>query len=134
MAKLLKTSGRFFLLIFAASFTWYLASYAIYRLPQNNEYDLFYGEMVYKHVELGFTNRQFFEELHQNRVARITDGPVLFVSSPDHKKLWQNIVDMRKSDFTYKLKLKAKPLFFGGHGLAEVVSIERIQKHPIVRK
>lgn len=142
MRRLLSVIKWFCALVVSLLVLWISTSYAIYRIPNGGERLLFEGEVRYKFLELSLTNRQFFEGLFNNRPVRLEENPLLlleedplFVSQDDRSKLWpEDPFGMAAKGYTFRTRLTAAPLLFGGYGLAELVSLERIEKKPIIKK
>lgn len=135
MRRLLRVVKWLCIVVFSAPLLWFATSYAIYRIPNGDQRRSFEGEAHYKFLELNFTNRQLFEELIANRIVRLQGHPLLYVSEPDHAKLYpESPQNMSDKGYTLRARMTAVPLLFGGYGLAEVVSVERIDKEPIISK
>lgn len=135
MRRLLKVIRWICMAAVSFPLLWIVTSYAMYRIPSGDERNFFDGEVHYKFVELNFTNRQLFEEVFANRILRLQGHPILYVSETDHAKFWsENPHRMSASGYTFRARLAADPLLFGGHSLARVISVERIEKEPIIRK
>jgi hypothetical protein len=135
MRSFLRVIKWFFILIASALLLWVVACYAMYRIPAGLERKIFDGEVRYKFLELGFSNRQNFEGLLGNRIIRLKDNPPLYISTDDHSRLWpEDPFDMKEKGYTLRAKLIANNLLFSGFGLAEVISVERIEKEPIISK
>jgi hypothetical protein len=135
MSKLIKVIKWLFICVASIILLWFATSYVIYRIPATNERKIFNSEVHYKFIEFHLSNRQFFEELIKNKVVRLEGDPLLFVPASDHAKIWsERPDDMRKGGYTLKAKLTAKPLLFGGYGVAEVVDVEYLEKEPIISK
>jgi hypothetical protein len=127
---------KWFLIVAASScLLWLSVSCAMYRLPSGEIEEDFTGEIHYKFLELGLTNREVFEELFGNRIVRLEGQSILFVPATQKARLWRESPhDMWEKKYTFRAKLKAKRLLFGGYGVAEVVGIERLEKEPILSK
>lgn len=107
----------------------------MYRIPADGSEEVFSGEVHYKFLELGLTNREAFEKLFGNRIVRLEGQSVFFVPSAQKKRLWQESPHvMREKKYTLRAKLRAKPLLFGGYGVAEIANIERLEKEPLLTK
>ncbi len=119
-----------------APLVWFGVSWAMYRLPSQKDAHIFDGEIHYKFFEFDLlTNRGFFESICSNKIARLEGGTILYVSISSHEKLWpENPHEMNKKGYTYKARLQASPLLFGGLGLAKVISVVRIEKEPMISK
>ena len=135
MRRFIQVIKWFCILVVSTLLLWFAASYAMYRIPNGDERRLFEGEVHYKVLELSFANRQLVEELIANRIVRLQGHPLFYVSETDHAKLYpESPLRMSESGYTFRARLTARPLLFGGHGLAEVINVERIEKEPIVSK
>lgn len=114
---------------------WFGICWTMYRLPSQESANIFDGEIHYKFIELDLTNRGFFEGICSNRIARLEGNSMLYVSLSDHEKLWpENPHEMNKNGYSYRARLQASPLLFGGFGLAKVISVVRIEKKPMISK
>ncbi len=128
--------GKWFL-VFATSLwlLWFAVSWAMYRIPVDHEEDVLAGEVHYKFLELGLTNRAAFEDLLGNRIVRLEGQPTLYAPASEKAKLLpENPHEMWDKKYSLRAKLRAKRLLFGGYGIAEIVSIERLEKEPILSK
>jgi hypothetical protein len=135
MSSLLKTIKWLFVSVVSALMLWLTTSYVVYRIPAGKEKAIFDSEIHYKFLEFNLTNRQLVEELMTNKIVRLQGHPPFYVSARDHAKLWpESPHDMQKAGYTFKAKLRVDPLLFGGYGLAEVISVELIEKNPIISK
>lgn len=106
-----------------------------YRLPANKPKLEYEGEVIYRMIEWDYGLRVSFESLLRNKKIHIEASPGLFVSIHNWRKLWpESPIDMMEKQYTIKAKLIAKPLFFGGMSLANVLSVEKITKYPTVIK
>ncbi len=93
------------------------------------------GIVHYKFLELNLNNRQLYEELMGNRVARIIDQSPLYISREDHAKLWpENPHDMLKKGYTLEAEIVSYPLYFGGVGYSKVVSTQIVKENPTLSK
>lgn len=123
-----------FLLLLGLLSLWFLVSLCLYRVF-NGGYNEYYGEVQYKFIELSTTNRQVFEALLGNKIARIEGHPPFFVSKADHLTLWpEDLLVMSKEGHTLAVTLGAKSLFFGGVSKAKVISTKVINEPPKIRK
>lgn len=119
---------------FGALLLWFFLSFFIYRatVGDSREYS---GAVHYKFLDLGFSNRQLFEEVLGNRIVRIEGHPPFFVSVDDHAKLWpENPHEMHKKGYTIGATLGAKPLVLGGLAKANVLSTEVLNEQPSISK
>jgi hypothetical protein len=133
--KLLRFFKFFALAIISIALFWFLACLALYRIPEGVNPMQFEGNVHYKFLELGLENRSFFEGLLGNGPARLIGAPELFVSESDRKLLWsESPWEMREKHYTFRARLAAKPLMFGGYGLAQVMSIKRVNEEPSISK
>ena len=114
---------------------WFSVCWTMCRLPSQVDAHIYEGEIHYKFVELDLSNRGFFESICSNSIVRLEENSIFYVSQSDHKKLWpEDPRVMDKNGYTYRAKLQASPLLFGGFGLAKVISIVRITKEPKISK
>lgn len=114
---------------------WFVASFFVYRILTNGSQKTLSGEMHYKFLEIGLTNRDFFEELLKNRPVRIEGQPLLYVSNDDYLKLWpENPFDMANRHYTIEADLISQPLLIGGYSTAKVIKVIRVNKDPIITK
>jgi len=135
MIRLLKIGKWFVISVVSAWLLWFSVSFAMYRIPAGDIDEAISGEVHYKFIELGLTNREAFEGVFGNRVVRLVGQPVLFVPAAQIARLWpESPHEMRDKRYTLRAKLQAKRLLFGGYGVAEIASIERLEKEPILSK
>ena len=114
---------------------WLITCLVVYRTSSGESQKVFVGEVHYKFLELDVNNRQLFEELLSNRVVRLIDQPLLFVSVDDRDKLWQESPhEMWKKEYTVVATLVADPLYFGGYNVARIVKLDFINKKPVIGK
>ena len=89
---------------------------------------MFEGKVHYKIMDLSFENRDNFEAFFPDRsVVRIENTPIFYVTYSDRRKLWP--VDphqMEQNGYTYKAKILAPPLLFGGYGVSKVIGVQRV--------
>ena len=113
-----------------------IASVAIYRIPAGDEPESFEGHVLYEPMDSTSTNRRFFEErLMGNRLVRLDDESVWYVSESDFKILWpENIDEMHQRGYTIKTELKAQKLLFGGYSIAEIYELDIINESPAIIK
>ena len=113
---------------------YFISSVAIYRIPTGDEPEYFEGYVLYKPIVNTSTNRQFFEErLMGNRLVRLDDESVWYVSERDYKILWpSNLDEMLKSGYTIKTELKAQKLLFGGYSIAEIHELDKLKQAPAI--
>jgi hypothetical protein len=113
-----------------------IASAAIYRIPAGDEPESFEGYVLYEPMDSTSTNRRFFEErLVGNRLVRLDDESVWYVSESDFKILWpENIDEMHQRGYTIKTELKAQKLLFGGYSIAEIYELDIINEAPAIIK
>lgn len=124
----------FFLISISACCFWFLLSLCLYRITSGSQSE-YQGEMHYKFLELNISNRQIFERLVGNKIARFGEGPSFFVSKKDYAKLWPESPHvMAEKGYTIKAELIAKPLVFGGVSTAKVKSVEVINERPKISK
>ena len=125
--KKFKVIIKWFLLPLIFLITLYFSvCFAIYRIPSSQDEVTFEAEIHYKFFELNLNNRAIFEDFLNNRVARLIGQPILYVNQQDHSRLWpENPHDLFKKNYTYSAKLSAKPLLFGGYGLANVIYVKK---------
>ena len=111
---------------------YFIASIAIYRIPAGDEPEYFEGFVLYEPIENTSTNRQFFEErLMGNRLVRLDDESVWYVSERDYKILWpSNLDEMHQRGYTVKTELKAQKLLFGGYSIAEIYELHKLKVAP----
>ncbi len=115
-------------------FLWFIISFTLYRLTDKSKEELV-GEVHYKFIELNITNRQIFEELIGNKIVRLENYGVFYVSPNDRKLLWpENPHEMLKKKYTIKAKIEVSSLKFGGYSVAKVVSTEKLDQQPIISK
>jgi hypothetical protein len=115
---------------------YFIACFVLYRLPASSETEFLEGKVLYQLTETVATNRRVFEEsLMQNRILRMKDNSMWYVSKSNHEKLWpEDPISMYKKGYTFKVKLKVKKLLFGGYSKAEVVKYNKINEKPTVWK
>lgn len=119
----------------AIALTWVAICLLIYRLPAESVPKPFEGNVHYKFLELGLNNRAFFESLLGNVAVRLVDGTELYVSKSDRELLWpESPWEMEKNHYTYRTKMAARPLRFGGVGPAEVTEVKRVEEEPWLSK
>ena len=108
---------------------YFIASVAIYRIPAGDEPESFTGFVLYQPIENTSTNRQFFEQrLMGNRLVRLDDESIWYVSERDHKILWpENIDEMHQRGYTIRTELKAQKLLFGGYSIAEIYELDKLK-------
>jgi hypothetical protein len=133
MSRLLKTIKWLFVFVASALMLWFTTSYVVYRIPAGKDKEIFDSEIHYKFLELNLTNRQLVEELMSNKIVRLQGHPPFYVSARDHAKLWPESPHNMQG-YTFKAKLRVEHLLFGGYGLAEVMSVQLIEKNPIISK
>ena len=64
-----------------------------------------------------------------NRLVRLDDGSVWYVSECDHKILWpDNLDEMRNRGYTIRTELKAQKLLFGGYSKAEIHELDKLKE------
>lgn len=127
----------FLLAIIAALIAWMVVGYTLYRVPSWEQSVVFQGEVHYKVLELALNNREAFEYYAPGglELVRIEGAPELFVSAADRRRLWpEDPFTMMDKDYTLKAKIRASPLLFGGYGVSNVVTVERITGQPNIRK
>jgi hypothetical protein len=113
-----------------------IACFVSYRIPTADEPVYIDGYMLYKLTENTGTNRQLFEELVMgNRLIRLTDESIWYVSKRDHKILWpEDPHEMHKKGYTIKTQLKTQKLLFGGYSKAEIYELDIISEAPTIRE
>jgi hypothetical protein len=113
-----------------------IASVAIYRIPAGDEPESFEGYVLYEPMDSTSTNRRFFEErLVGNRLVRLDDESVWYVSESDYRILWpENIDEMHQRGYTIRTELKAQKLLFGGYSTAEIYELDIINEAPAIIK
>ena len=104
---------------------------AVYRIPAADEAEYFAGHVLYEPIENTVTNRQLFEEVMGNRMVRLEDESIWYVSKRDHEILWP---ENRKRGYTIKTELKAQKLLFGGYSIAEIYELDIINQAPTIIK
>jgi hypothetical protein len=111
---------------------YFIASIAIYRIPAGDEPESFEGFVLYEPLDNTSTNRRFFEErLMGNRLVRLDDESVWYVSESDYTILWpENLDEMHQRGYTVKTELKAQKLLFGGYSIAEIYELDIINEAP----
>ncbi|MYN02912.1 hypothetical protein GTP41_12455 [Pseudoduganella sp. DS3] len=113
---------------------WFAFCIAAYRIPGGPERS-FDGEVYFKIMELEDDNRSFFEGILGNRRLRILEAPVFYVSASDKSRLWQTSpFELEDKRETLRVRVKAKPLLFGGYDVAEIESVKQVSGEPYVRK
>ena len=107
----------------------------LYRIPASSEDVTFEGEILFKFVDLDFTERGLYEEVVQNSRIRLVGGQKLFVNKEARAALWpENPHEMAKKNYKLQVVLKARLLYFGGYSTATVVSIKKVEGKPYIRK
>jgi hypothetical protein len=127
----------FLLAITAALIAWMVVGYTLYRVPSGEQSVVFQGEVHYKVVEMAFSNREAFEYYAPGglKLVRIEGSPDLFVSAADRKRLWpEDPFTMMDKGYTLNAKIRASPLLFGGYGVSNVATVERINGQPHISK
>jgi len=111
-----------------------VACLAIYRIPASDEPEFVAGKVLYKLDDNTGTNRQLFEELVMgNRVVRLEDRSVWYVSPSDYRILWPADPDeLRKRDTTIKTELKVQKLMFGGYVVVEIHELDILDEPPTI--
>lgn len=112
----------------------FIMPFVRYRLPNGRPIEV-KAEVLYLYVDMGQGDlwRSIFEIPLGNRRLFLVGNRWMFVSNADFKRCWP-VPDMRHSDYTLEVTLAASPLLFGGHGIAKVVAIERLDKRPVYDK
>jgi len=119
----------------AIALMWFVLCLAVYRLPAESVPKSFEGNVHYKLLELGLNNRAVFESLLGNVPVRLVDGTELYVSKSDKSLLWpESPWEMEKNHYTYRTKVTARPLTFGGVGPAQVSEVKRVEEEPWLSK
>ncbi len=124
-------------LLFATGLTWFVVSLAMYRIPSGEAPVLVEDQVIYDVLELGLTNREIFESIMYPGAAilRFDGERDFFVTAADHAKIWAGIEEIfEKGDHTYKAKILAPPLLFGGYGVSTLVDLQRVASEPSLRK
>jgi len=108
----------------------------IYRIPAADEPAYFEGHVLYRLNDNTGTNRQLFEELVMgNRLVRLDDESIWYVSERDHKILWpSNLDELRNRGYTIKTELKAQKLLFGGYSIAKIHELDKYKEAPALIK
>lgn len=121
--------------ILAIVLFWLVICFSIYRIPAETGPKSFEGNVHYKLLELGLDNRSFFESLLGNVPARLVDGTELYVSKSDKKLLSpESPWEMEEKHYTYRARVTARPLMFGGFGPAQVAALKRVEEEPRISK
>lgn len=114
---------------------WFVTCFSIYRIPAEAGPKSVEGNVHYKFLELGLDNRSFFESLLGNVPARLIDGTEFYVSKSDKKLLWpESPWEMEEKHYTYRARVTARPLMFGGFGPAQVTAVKRVEEEPWLSK
>lgn len=114
---------------------WLVICFSIYRLPKDSVPMSFEGNVHYKLLELGLSNRAFFESLLGNVPVRLVDGTELYVSKSEKELLWpESPWEMEKNHYTYRTKVATRALMFGGFGPAKVTEVKRVKEEPWLSK
>jgi hypothetical protein len=130
--RILRFAG---LVTLAIALLWFVTCLSIYRIPAESAPKSFEGNVHYKFLELGLDNRSFFESLLGNVPARLVDGTELYVSKSEKKLLWpESPWEMEKKHYTYRTRVTAQPLKFGGLGPAQVIEVKRVEEAPWLSK
>ena len=113
-----------------------IVCFVVYRLPASEEPVNFEGRIIYKLTESTGTHRQLFEELvMRNRIIRLDDGGVYYVSQRDHEILWPEDPNaMHDKGYTIKTTLKAPKLFFGGYSKVEIAELQVLSEAPVIKE
>jgi hypothetical protein len=104
------------------------APFVAWRVPDGDAVALA-GEIRYQvpdpasdPVELA---RAQFESLFGNKGVSIVGGPLIYLSDGDYQRCWsQSKKGGGDTPFTIHIKAKARPLFFGGYDVAELLDVE----------
>lgn len=111
--------------------------FMLYRLPGSRKVSYFEGEVVFNFIETKMSQRDAFESivLRKKFVTLVSEQRHFYIRACDKSMIWRDSPhELLKTGETLKLKLAARPLFFGGFGLSEVVDIVKIKKYPIITK
>ena len=117
---------------------YFIFCYIRFRLPAGGA-ETIEGEIFYKFADAQPDPdhyRQTFEETFLGKSSiRLNDRSQWFVSKKDRNQAWpESPHAMLEKGYTMKVSLSAKPLRFGGYGPAKIISIEKIDKPPMVGK
>lgn len=113
MRNWIRILKKIFLFLVASGALWFVFSLAIYRIPAGKPATVFEGNVHFKLIELGLTNRDFFESaVYPNRyLVRIEGAPELYVSAAERRMLWhENVFSLKEKGFTVKAKIVAPSL------------------------
>lgn len=73
--------------------------------------------------------RTLFEKLFKNEPVSLESGQRLYVPPEDFALCWPEPWEViYEKGYTLKVTAEAQPLLFGGHGVARIVNVERIEK------
>jgi hypothetical protein len=123
-----------------AALLWFALGLAMYRIPSGPERQV-EGEVHFKFLELSLSNRAIFEEVLENRRVRLArpenekDVDAFYIPDAQIKRLWEvSPHELRDRKQTLRIKLKSRPLLFGGNGPAEIVGIKLVDNEPSISK
>lgn len=132
MLKYIKWTSMF---LAVSAFLWFGVSLAVYRIPSGEASLTFEGNVHYKFIELESDNRTSFESLVGNYRTRLDGAPILYLSGEEKARIWSpSPRDLEEKRYTLRPKLEAKPLLFGGFGVARIVDVARVKGEPHISK
>ena len=106
-----------------------LLPFAAWRIPLGDAVTI-QGELRYRIYEPAPNVAQFlrtpFESMFGNQGISLVDGPHLYLTEDDYKRCWPP--DLYTAGYRLYVTAEARPLLFGGYGVAKVQSIERINQ------
>jgi hypothetical protein len=110
------------------------APYALWRIPQyESDPIVIIGEVRYEVLdrpdEIRHQLRTPFEELFGNKPVTLVDGRRIYVSESDYKLCWPESWDaIYEKNYSMRISAKARPLYLNDYSVAEVKTVERIDK------
>jgi hypothetical protein len=108
--------------------------FAVWRIPQyESDPIVIIGEVRYEVLdrpdEIRHQLRTPFEELFGNKPVTLVDGRRIYVSEADYKLCWPESWDaIYEKNYTMRISAKARPLYLNDFSVAEVKTVERIDK------
>ncbi|UII31496.1 hypothetical protein LVD17_24695 [Fulvivirga ulvae] len=87
------------------------------------------GDFLRNGIELLLGNKKIF------LADPIDDVKWIYVDKTAFGKLWpESPLDMSRKNYTIKASFRTRKLLFGGYAKASLISIEKLEENPIIRK